>query len=92
MTKINIKPKFDRVVILPDPAESKTAGGIIIPDMAKEKPKTGTVLAVGPGKKDEPMTLKIGEKVMYGHHSGVEIVVNGKDYLIMTEGEILAVI
>ena len=70
---IKLKPLADRVVIEPAEAEQKTAGGIIIPDTAKEKPQKGTVVAVGPGKKDEPMTLKVGDTVLYGKYSGTEI-------------------
>lgn len=92
MSTINIKPLADRVIIEPAQAEEKTAGGIIIPDTAKEKPQRGTVVAVGPGKKDEPMTVKVGEKVLYGKYAGTEITVDGKDYLIMRESDIVAVV
>ncbi len=87
---IKLKPLADRVVIEPAEAEQKTAGGIIIPDTAKEKPQKGTVVAVGPGKKDEPMTLKVGNTVLYGKYSGTEISIDGKSYLIMKEGDIYA--
>jgi chaperonin GroES len=70
-------------------AEEKTAGGIIIPDTAKEKPQRGTVVAVGPGKKDEPITLSVGDSVFYGKYSGTEIQLEGKDYLIMRASDIL---
>jgi len=92
MTKVNIKPLADRVVIEPMPAEEKTAGGIIIPDTAKEKPQRGTVVAVGPGKKDDPLTVKEGDIVLYGKYAGTEININNKDYLIMRESDIVAII
>jgi chaperonin GroES len=89
---INIKPLADRVIVEPAPAEEKTAGGIIIPDTAKEKPQKGTVVAVGSGKKDEPMTVKVGDKVLYGKYAGTEINIDGKEYLIMRESDIYAII
>lgn len=89
---MNIRPLADRVLIEPAPAEEKTAGGIFIPDTAKEKPQKGTVVAVGPGKKDEPTTVKNGDVVLYGKYSGTEIQVEGKDYLMMRESDILAII
>lgn len=92
MSKLKIKPLADRVIVEPAAAEEKTASGIIIPDTAKEKPQKGTVLAVGPGKKDEPMTLKVGDAVLYGKYSGTEISVDGADYLIMRESDVLAII
>jgi len=92
MANVNIKPLADRVLIMSSPAEEKTAGGIIIPDTAKEKPQRGTVVAAGPGKKDEPMTVKPGDVVLYGKYSGTEINVDGKDYLIMKESDILAIV
>ncbi len=92
MTKVNIKPLADRVVIEPSPAEEKTAGGIIIPDTAKEKPQRGTVVAIGPGKKDEPLTVKEGDLVLYGKYAGTEITINNNDYLIMRESDIVAII
>lgn len=92
MSELRIKPLADRVVIEPAPAEQKTAGGIIIPDTAKEKPQQGTVLAVGPGKKDEPTTLKVGDVVLYGKYSGTEMNIDGKDLLIMRESDVYAVI
>jgi len=88
--KLNIKPLADRVLIEPAEAEQKTAGGIIIPDTAKEKPQKGTVIAVGNGKKDEPMTLKVGDIVLYGKYSGTEISYEGVNYLIMKESDIYA--
>jgi len=92
MTKLNIKPIADRVVVEPALAEQKTAGGIIIPDTAKEKPQKGIILAVGNGKKDEPMTVKEGDTVLYGKYAGTEITIDGKEYLIMRESDIYAII
>ena len=92
MVKVNIKPLADRVLVEAAAAEDKTAGGIIIPDTAKEKPQKGTVVAVGPGKKDEPMTVKVGDSVLYGKYAGTEITVDGESYLIMRESDIVAVI
>ena len=89
---LNIKPLADRVLVEPAPAEEKTASGIIIPDTAKEKPQRGTVVAVGPGKKDEPTTVKAGDTVLYGKYAGTEINVEGTDYLIMRESDILAIV
>jgi chaperonin GroES len=89
---VSIKPLADRVLVEPLAAEQKTAGGIIIPDTAKEKPQKGTVVAVGEGKKDEPMTVKVGDTVLYGKYAGTEINVEGKDYLIMRESDIFAII
>ncbi len=87
-----IKPLADRVVIEPQAAETKTASGIIIPDNSKEKPQQGKVVAIGPGKKDEPLTVKEGDIVLYGKYSGTELNWNGNDLLIMKESEILAII
>jgi len=92
MSKLKIQPLADRVIIEPAAAEEKTASGIIIPDTAKEKPQKGTVLAAGPGKKDEPMTLKAGDVVLYGKYSGTEINIDGNNYLIMRESDVLAII
>ena len=92
MTKINVRPLADRVMVKPAEAETKTAAGIIIPDTAKEKPMKGEVVAVGPGKKDEPMTVKEGDQVLYGKYAGTEIRVDGTDYLIMKESDILAIL
>ena len=89
---VNITPLHDRVIVRPAPAEEKTAGGIIIPDTAKEKPQRGTVVAAGPGKKDEPMTVKSGDTILYGKYAGTEVSFEGEDYLIMRESDILAVI
>jgi chaperonin GroES len=92
MSEMNIKPLADRVIIEPAAAEEKTAGGIIIPDTAKEKPQKGKVVAVGPGKKDEPLTVKVGDLVLYGKFAGTEISVDSGDYLIMRESDIVAII
>ncbi|HHC78602.1 MAG TPA: co-chaperone GroES [Flavobacteriia bacterium] len=92
MSKINIKPLADRVVIEPLAAETKTASGIYIPDSAKEKPQQGKVIAVGKGTKDEPTTVKIGDTVLYGKYAGTELKLDGGDYLIMRESDILAII
>ena len=89
---VNFKPLADRVLVEPTPAETKTASGIIIPDTAKEKPQEGTVVAVGPGKKDEPMTVKAGDKVLYGKYAGTELKLDGKDYLIVKEADLLGII
>jgi len=89
---VNIKPLADRVLVEPAPAEEKTSSGIIIPDTAKEKPQKGTVVAVGPGKKDEPMTVKVSDSVLYGKYSGTELTVDGKEYLIMREADIFAIV
>lgn len=92
MKKLNIKPLADRVLVKPAEAEQKTATGIIIPDTAKEKPMEGEVVAVGQGKKDEPMTVKKGDRVLYGKYSGTEINIDGEQYLIMRESDIYAII
>ena len=92
MSKVNIKPLADRVLIEPLPAETKTVSGLYIPDSAQEKQHKGTVMAVGKGKKDEPMTVKVGDQVLYGKYSGSELQLDGKDYLMMREEDILAVI
>ena len=89
---MKIRPLDDRVIIKQLEAEEKTAGGIILPDTAKEKPQRGVVVAAGPGKKDEPMTVKVGDQVLYGKYAGTEITVEGKDYLIMRESDIVAII
>jgi chaperonin GroES len=90
--KLNVTPLSDRVIVKPAPAEEKTAGGIIIPDTAKEKPQRGTVVAAGPGKKDEPVTVKVGDTVLYGKYAGTEIQIEGDDFLIMRESDILAIV
>ena len=89
---MNIQPLADRVLVKPASAEEKTASGIIIPDSAKEKPLKGEVLATGKGTKDEEMLLKKGDKVLYGKYAGTEIDINGEDYLIMRQSDILAII
>jgi len=92
MTKINIIPLADRVIIQQAEAETTTASGIIIPDTAQEKPQKGTVIAVGKGTKDNPMTVKVGDKILYGKYAGTELKYNGSDYMIMKESDILAII
>jgi chaperonin GroES len=92
MSKLKIKPLADRVLVESAVAEEKTASGIIIPDTAKEKPQRGKVVAVGTGKKDEPLTVKEGDDVLYGKYAGTEITVNGKEYLIMRESDIFAIL
>lgn len=92
MSKVNIQPLADRVLIEPAPAETTTASGIIIPDSAKEKPQRGTVVAVGKGTKDEPMTVKVGDTVLYGKYAGTELTVENNDYLIMRESDIFAIL
>ena len=89
---MNITPLADRVLVEPAAAETTTSSGIIIPDTAQEKPQKGTIVAVGSGKKDEPMTVKVGETVLYGKYSGTELKFEGKDFLIMRESDILAII
>ena len=92
MSNIKIKLLEDRVLVEPAPAEEKTKSGIIIPDTAKEKPQRGTVVAVGPGKKDEPTTVKEGDKVLYGKYGGTEVTIEETDYLIMRESDIYAIV
>ena len=87
-----IKPLADRVLIEPKEAETKSASGIFIPDTAKEKPQQGKVIAVGPGKKDEPMEVKVGEEVLYGKYAGTEVTVEEKKYLIVKQSDILAIL
>lgn len=89
---MNIQPLADRVVVKPAPAEEKTAGGIIIPDTAKEKPLRGEVLAVGKGTKDEEMQLKAGDAVLYGKYAGTEVEIEGEKLLIMRQSDVLAVL
>ncbi|NQY67995.1 MAG: co-chaperone GroES [Flavobacteriales bacterium] len=89
---VKIQPIGDRVLVESAPAEEKTSGGIFIPDTAKEKPQKGKVIAVGKGKKDEPMTVKAGNTVLYGKYSGTELSFDGREYLMMREADILAVI
>lgn len=91
-TKASITPLHDRVIVRPAAAETKTAGGIIIPDTAKEKPQRGVVVAAGPGKKDEPVTVKEGDTVLYGKYAGTELTLDGEELLIMRESDILAIV
>lgn len=92
MSNINIKPLADRVLVKPLPAEKTTASGLIIPDSAKEKQQKGTVMAIGKGLKDEPMTVKVGDTVLFGKYAGTELVVDSIEYLIMRESDILAIV
>jgi len=92
MSKLKITPLADRVLVEAAAAEEKTASGIIIPDTAKEKPQKGKVVAVGAGKKDEPMTVAVGDQVLYGKYAGTEITVEGKEYLMMREADIFAIV
>jgi len=89
---IKIKPLADRVVVEADVADEKTAGGIIIPDTAKEKPQKGKVVAAGKGTKDDPITVKVGDAVLYGKYAGTEIALNGGEYIIMRESDIFAIV
>lgn len=89
---MNIKPLADRVLIEPVAAETKTIGGIIIPDTAKEKPLQGTIMAVGNGTKDEEMVLKEGDRVLYGKYASTEIEHEGKKYLIMRQSDVVAIL
>jgi chaperonin GroES len=92
MSEIKIRPLADRVIVQPAAAETKTASGIIIPDTAQEKPQRGTIIAVGNGKPDEPLTVKVGDSVLYGKYAGTEFKYEGADYLIMRESDIFAII
>ena len=92
MSKINIKPLADRVLIEPAAAETKTLSGLYIPDTAKEKPQKGTVVAVGSGTKDNPITVAVGNQVLYGKYAGTELQHEGKDFLIMKESDIFAIV
>lgn len=87
-----IKPLADRVLVEPKEAETKTASGLYIPDTAKEKPQEGKVIAAGPGKKDEPMEVKVGDEVIYGKYSGTEVTVDDVKYLIVKQSDILAIL
>lgn len=91
MAKVSVKPLADRVIVKADSADATTASGIIIPDTAKEKPQRGEVVAVGPGTKDNPVTVKEGDKVLYGKYAGTEITIDNEDYLIMRESDIFAI-
>lgn len=88
MSKVNFKPNEDRVLVEAAVAETTTASGIIIPDTAKEKPQEGTVIAAGEGTSDKPVTVKVGDKVLYGKYSGTELLIDGKEYLIMRNSDI----
>ncbi|MFA8343905.1 MAG: co-chaperone GroES [Rhodothermaceae bacterium] len=92
MADFRIRPLADRVIIQPLAAEEVTKGGIILPDSAKEKPMEGTIVAAGPGNKDEEMTVKVGDKVLYGKYSGTEIKLDGEEYLIMRESDIFGIV
>ena len=92
MAQVNIKPLADRVVIKAAEAEEKTKSGLYIPDNAKEKPQRGVVMAAGPGKKDEPTVVKVGDTVLYGKYAGTEINVDGEELLIMRESDIFAIV
>ena len=92
MSEVSIRPLQYRVLVEAAAAEEKTAVGIIIPDTAKEKPQKGRIVAVGNGKKDEPLTVKVGDEVLYGKYAGTEISVQGRDYLIMRESDIFAIL
>lgn len=92
MSEVKIKPLADRVLVEPLEAEEKTASGIYIPDTAKEKPQKGTVIALGPGIKDVVMEVKKGDMVLYGKYAGTEISIDGKDYLMMKQSDILAIV
>jgi len=89
---LKIQPLSDRVVVTPQEAETKTSSGIYIPDSAKEKPQQGKIVAVGKGKKDHDMTVKVGDTVLYGKYAGTELKLDGNDYLIMREDDVLAII
>tara|TARA_B100000902_G_C27134945_1_gene825551 strand:+ start:151 stop:420 length:270 start_codon:yes stop_codon:yes gene_type:complete len=89
---MKIHPLADRVLVEPAAAETKTASGIIIPDTAQEKPQKGKIIAVGPGTKENPITLKVGDNILYGKYSGTELKHEDSDYLIMRESDILAII
>ncbi|SUZ56199.1 uncharacterized protein METZ01_LOCUS9053 [marine metagenome] len=92
MAKINFKPLADRVLVEPASAEEKTASGIIIPDTAKEKPQKGKIIAIGNGTKENKITVKVGDQVLYGKYSGTELNINGVDYLIMKESDIFGTV
>jgi chaperonin GroES len=92
MAKISFKPNEDRVLVEPAEAEEKTASGLFIPDTAKEKPQKGKVIAVGEGVKDKPVTVKVGDHILYGKYSGTEITIDGKEYLIMRNSDIFGTI
>lgn len=89
---VNVKPLHDRVIVKPAEKAEKTAGGIIIPDTAQEKPQKGEIVAVGNGKKDEPMTVKVGDTILFGKFSGTEIEIEEQKYLLLRETDIFAII
>ena len=89
---MNVKPLSDRIVVKPEPAEEKTASGIILPDTAQEKPQKGSVIAIGKGTKENPITVKVGDTVLYSKYGGTELKHEQEDYLIMKESDILAII
>jgi len=97
MSKLKLNPLADRVVVKAAEAEEKTKGGIILPDTAKEKPVEGTIVAAGPGKISETgevikMTVKVGDKVLYGKYSGTDVTIDGEEYLIMRESDVFAIV
>ena len=92
MAEFSMRPISDRVVVKPAQAEEKTKGGIIIPDTAKEQPQRGEIVAVGPGKDGKSMTVKVGDEVLYGKYAGQNVELEGVDYLIMREDDILVVL
>jgi chaperonin GroES len=92
MAKINFKPNEDRVLVEAAPAEVKTASGLFIPDTAKEKPQKGKVIAIGDGLKDKPVTVKVGDNILYGKYSGTELTIDGKEYLIMRNSDIFGIV
>ena len=89
---VSFKPLADRVLIKPAPSEEKTASGLYIPDTAKEKPLQGSVVAVGPGKTDEPMNVSEGDNVLYGKYAGTEITLDGETYIIMKESDVYGIL
>jgi chaperonin GroES len=94
---VNLKPLGDRVLIKPSPKEEVTKSGLVIPDTAKEKPQEGTVLAIGPGRTDDegkriPMDVKVGDRVLYAKYAGTEVKLEGEEYLILKETDILAIV
>ena len=92
MKKVHIDPLSDRVVVMPEEADEKTASGIILPDTAKEKPQKGKIIAVGNGTAEHKMNVKVGDKVLYGKYSGTELSIDGVDYLIMKESDIFGIV
>ena len=89
---VKLKPLADRVLVEPAPAETTTASGIIIPDTAQEKPQKGKIVAVGSGTKENPITVKVGDTVLYGKYAGTELKLEGKSYLIMRENDLLGIL